>query len=124
MAPIATGNLGEQTHSFPAGYAAARKFCRSGLCTNPDCTAERKSVYKIAQIGADGIGPEVIEAGVRVVKAVAKKLGTFDVDFTELDWSSDRYKKTGSYLPADYLEVLKAHDAILSVICTPVLVPS
>jgi tartrate dehydrogenase/decarboxylase/D-malate dehydrogenase len=75
--------------------------------------AERKSTYRIAQIGADGIGPEVIEAGVRVVKAVAKKLGTFDADFTELDWSSDRYKKTGSYLPDDYIEVLKSHDAIL-----------
>jgi len=78
-----------------------------------DRTAERKSTYQIAQIGADGIGPEVIEAGVRVVKAVAKKLGTFSVNFTELDWSSDRYKTTGSYLPEDYIDVLKAHDAIL-----------
>jgi tartrate dehydrogenase/decarboxylase/D-malate dehydrogenase len=81
--------------------------------SSPYLTAERKSVYKIAQIGADGIGPEVIEAGVRVVKAVAKKLGSFNVEFTELDWSSDRYKKTGSYLPDNYNEVLKAHDAIL-----------
>jgi tartrate dehydrogenase/decarboxylase/D-malate dehydrogenase len=55
----------------------------------------------------------VIEAGVRIVKAVAKKLGSFNVEFTELDWSSDRYKKTGSYLPDNYNEVLKAHDAIL-----------
>lgn len=77
--------------------------------------AETKSLYKIAQIGADGIGPEVIAAGVRVVNAAAKKLGSFSVDFTELDWSSDRYKKSGSYVPDDYIEVLKAHDAILSV---------
>lgn len=55
----------------------------------------------------------MIDAGVRVVQAVAKKLGTFNVDFTELDWSSDRYKKTGSYLPDNYIEVLKEHDAIL-----------
>lgn len=78
-------------------------------------TAERKSAYKIAQIGADGIGPEVIDAGVRVVHAVAKKLGSFKVDFTELDWSSDRYKSTGSYVPEDYIEMLREHDAILSV---------
>lgn len=79
----------------------------------PLTSAERKSVYKIAQIGADGIGPEVINAGVKVVNAAAKKLGTFRVDFTELDWSSDRYKKTGCYVPDDYIEVLKRHDAIL-----------
>lgn len=70
-------------------------------------------MYKIAQIGADGIGPEVISAGVKVVQAVAKKIGKFSVDFTELDWSSDRYKRTGSYVPSDYIEVLKQHDAIL-----------
>jgi tartrate dehydrogenase/decarboxylase/D-malate dehydrogenase len=113
MAPIATGNLNEQRNSFPAGYAAARKSSQppGGYLTN--FAAERKSTYRIAQIGADGIGPEVIDAGVRVVQAVAKKLGTFNVDFTELDWSSDRYKKTGSYLPDNYIEVLKEHDAIL-----------
>ncbi|KLT42433.1 tartrate dehydrogenase [Cutaneotrichosporon oleaginosum] len=67
--------------------------------------------YKIAQIGGDGIGPEVISAGVAVLKAVAKKAG-FSLDFTELDWSSDRYKRTGSYVPKDYIEILKQHDAI------------
>jgi tartrate dehydrogenase/decarboxylase/D-malate dehydrogenase len=76
-------------------------------------SAERKQVYKIAQIGADGIGPEVIDAGVRVIHAVAKKLGGATYDFTNLDWSSDRYKRTGSYVPKDYLEVLRKHDAIL-----------
>nr|XP_019044402.1 tartrate dehydrogenase [Kwoniella bestiolae CBS 10118]OCF23332.1 tartrate dehydrogenase [Kwoniella bestiolae CBS 10118] len=74
--------------------------------------AERKNIYKIAQIGADGIGPEVINAGVQALHAVAKKVGSFQLDFTELDWSSDRYKKTGSYIPEDYLDILKKHDAI------------
>lgn len=69
--------------------------------------------YKIAQIGGDGIGPEVIDAGAGVVHAAAKKLGTFRVDFTELDWASARYKATGKYVPDDYIEVLKLHDAIL-----------
>lgn len=115
MAPIATGDGRELNDSFPAGYAAPgkRSLVTSRWRGLRFLTAERKSVYKIAQIGADGIGPEVIEAGVRVVKAVAKRLGSFDVDFTELDWSSDRYKKTGSYVPDNYIEILKAHDAIL-----------
>ncbi|KAJ9091479.1 hypothetical protein QFC20_007619 [Naganishia adeliensis] len=84
-------------NAYPEGYAVP---------------PERKSVYKIAQIGADGIGPEVIDAGVKVIHAVAKKLGNARYEFTNLDWSSDRYKKTGSYVPADYIEVLKDHDAI------------
>lgn len=78
----------------------------------PRYPAERKPVYRIAQIGADGIGPEVIDAGVKVIHAVAKKLGTARYEFADLDWSSDRYKKTGSYVPEDYIEVLKEHDAI------------
>lgn len=75
-------------------------------------SAEKKSTYKIAQIGADGIGPEVIDAGVKVIHAVAKRLGTAQYEFTNLDWSSERYKRTGSYVPEDYIEVLKEHDAI------------
>ncbi|WWC68258.1 tartrate dehydrogenase [Kwoniella pini CBS 10737] len=96
MAPIAMRPVNEPA-AFPDGYAVR---------------PERKNTYKIAQIGADGIGPEVINAGVQVVHAVAKKVGMFKVDFTELDWSSDRYKKSGSYVPADYLDILKQHDAI------------
>jgi hypothetical protein len=115
MAPIAISSSVEAQPSFPAGYASARMSI--GLCLKVNAVkltiAERKSVYKIAQIGADGIGPEVIDAGVRVLHAAAKKLGHFKFDFTELDWSSDRYKKTGSYIPDDYIEILKQHDAIL-----------
>lgn len=95
MSPSMPDNFNGQ--EFPDGYAAP---------------PERKQVYKIAQIGADGIGPEVINAGVRVIHAVAKKLGGATYDFSNLDWSSDRYKRTGSYVPKDYLEVLRKHDAI------------
>jgi isocitrate dehydrogenase len=117
MSPIALNSPDETRAAFPAGYSAPRKrsspraFCPARFADQS--IAERKSVYKIAQIGADGIGPEVIDAGVKVLHAVAKKLGNFSFDFTELDWSSDRYKKTGSYVPANYIEVLKQHDAIL-----------
>jgi isocitrate/isopropylmalate dehydrogenase len=69
--------------------------------------------YKIASIPADGIGPEVIEAGVTVLKKLAATLGTFGLEFDNFDWSSDRYKKTGKYLPDDALTILKKYDAIL-----------
>lgn len=69
--------------------------------------------YNIASIPADGIGPEVISAGVTVLNALAEKLNTFKLDFTHYDWSSETYKATGKYIPDGGLDDLKRHDAIL-----------
>lgn len=69
--------------------------------------------YSIAAIPADGIGPEVIEAGIVVLQTLAKTLNTFNLSFTNYDWSSETYKKTGTYIPDGGLEALKKHDAIL-----------
>jgi isocitrate/isopropylmalate dehydrogenase len=74
---------------------------------------EAQPTYKIATIPADGIGPEVIEAGVTVLKKFASTYGKFNIDFTNFDWSSDYYKKNGKYLPDDALTTLKKFDAIL-----------
>ena len=68
--------------------------------------------YKIAAIPADGIGPEVIDAGVRVLQAVAGRDGGFCCDVTTYDWGSDYYKAHGRMMPEDGLDSLKAHDAI------------
>ncbi|THW38176.1 hypothetical protein D6D22_06877 [Aureobasidium pullulans] len=59
------------------------------------------SSYSIATIPADGIGPEVVEAGVEVLQSLSQKLGTFKLDFVNYDWSSETYKKTGKYIPDD-----------------------
>ncbi|THW33648.1 tartrate dehydrogenase [Aureobasidium pullulans] len=69
--------------------------------------------YKIACIPADGIGPEVIDAGVTVLKALSAASKSFTLDFEHYDWSSETYKKTGKYIPDNGLEDLKKHDAIL-----------
>jgi isocitrate/isopropylmalate dehydrogenase len=74
---------------------------------------EQRSNYRIASIPADGIGPEVIEAGITVLKKLASTLDTFDLEFINFDWSSDTYKKTGKYMPDDGLKTLKTFDAIL-----------
>lgn len=71
------------------------------------------TTYRIASIPADGIGPEVIEAGITVLKKLASALKKFDLQFENFDWSSNRYKKTGKYLPDDALTILKRFDAIL-----------
>lgn len=68
--------------------------------------------YKIACIPADGIGPEVINAGVKVLEALSAASKSFTLDFERYDWSSETYKKTGKYIPDNGLEELKKHDAI------------
>jgi tartrate dehydrogenase/decarboxylase/D-malate dehydrogenase len=68
--------------------------------------------YRIASIPGDGIGNEVIPAGMDVVAALASKEG-FDLKFESFDWSSARYKSTGAYIPDGGLEKLKGFDAIL-----------
>ncbi|KAH1504013.1 hypothetical protein KXX06_000389 [Aspergillus fumigatus] len=69
--------------------------------------------YNIAAIPADGIGPEVIGAGITALNALSKTLNTFKLNFTTYDWSSETYKKTGKYIPDGGLDELKKHDAIL-----------
>ncbi|RJE87870.1 tartrate dehydrogenase [Paracoccus onubensis] len=68
--------------------------------------------YKIAAIPADGIGPEVIAAGLQALVALARRDGGFGFDVTSFDWGSDRYKKTGTLMPEDGVEQLKTFDAI------------
>ena len=68
--------------------------------------------YRIAAIPGDGIGTEVIAAGVEVLKASAARDG-YGLDFEHFDWSSERYKKTGAFMPADGLDQLRKFDAIL-----------
>src|SRR5215475_9365070 len=68
--------------------------------------------HSIAAIPADGIGPEVISAGIRVLEALAKRAGDVTFTFKTFDWGSDYYKKHGVMMPADGLEQLKKFDAI------------
>jgi tartrate dehydrogenase/decarboxylase/D-malate dehydrogenase len=68
--------------------------------------------YKIAAIPADGIGPEVIAAGLQVLEALSKRSGDFTIETETFDWGSDYYKKHGVMMPADGLEKLKKFDAI------------
>jgi len=67
--------------------------------------------YKIAAIPGDGIGREVVPEGMRVLDAAGRRFG-FGLQWREFDWSCERYTKTGSMMPADGLEQLRAHDAI------------
>jgi tartrate dehydrogenase/decarboxylase/D-malate dehydrogenase len=69
--------------------------------------------YRIAAIPGDGIGTEVIAAGLEALEACARRDGGFALAFDRFDWGSERYKRTGSFMPADGLGLIRKHDAIL-----------
>ena len=68
--------------------------------------------YKIAVIGGDGIGPEVIAEGVKVLDAVAKLDGSFEFKFTHYPWGCNYYLENGCMMPENAMELLSEHDAI------------
>src|SRR5919112_1036386 len=70
------------------------------------------SKYRIAAVPGDGIGKEVIAAGIEVLNALAEREGKFSFEFESFDWGSDYYKKHGVMMPADGGETLKPFDAI------------
>src|ERR1043166_5230065 len=49
---------------------------------------------KIAVVPGDGIGPEVIDAGMRVLEALK-----LDLEFVRFNWSADEYLRTGVSMP-------------------------
>ena len=67
---------------------------------------------RIAVIGGDGTGPEVVAEGLKCLGAVAEKVG-FSYTTEKFDWGGERYLATGEVLPVDAFETLKTFDAIL-----------
>jgi tartrate dehydrogenase/decarboxylase / D-malate dehydrogenase len=65
--------------------------------------------YRIAAIPGDGIGNEVIPAGIEVLERAAQG---FRLEFEHFDWSSRRYQQSGKYIPDGGLDRLKTFDAI------------
>ena len=71
------------------------------------------AVHRIAVIGGDGIGPEVIDQAIRAAEAAARKHDEAELKWNQLPWSTAYYKQHGRMLPEDGWEQLKAYDAIL-----------
>jgi tartrate dehydrogenase/decarboxylase/D-malate dehydrogenase len=68
--------------------------------------------YRIASIPGDGIGREVIAAGLRVLDVCARRDAGFQLEVEYFAWGSDYYKAHGRMMPSDGLERLRAFDAI------------
>ena len=70
------------------------------------------NTHKIAVVAGDGIGPEVIAEGVKVLEEVARLDGSFGFEFTHFPWGCEYYLKEGRMMAEDGLEQLKKHDAV------------
>lgn len=64
--------------------------------------------HRIAVIPGDGAGPEVVAEARKAVDALGLGL-----EWNELPWGSDHFHETGAMMPADALEVVREHDAVL-----------
>jgi len=68
-------------------------------------------MHKIAVIGGDGTGPEVVREGLKVLEAVNGKFG-IKMEFTHFDFGGERYLRTGEVLPETAASDLRQFDAI------------
>lgn len=69
-------------------------------------------VYNIAVIPGDGIGPEVLAEGEKVLRGVAEADGGFRFAFERFPWGCDYYLRHGRMMDEDGLERLRGFDAI------------
>ncbi len=68
--------------------------------------------FKIAVIPGDGIGPEVLAEGIRVLEKAAALSGEFQFQFTHFPWGCTYYKEHGRMMAEDGMEQLSSFDAI------------
>jgi tartrate dehydrogenase/decarboxylase/D-malate dehydrogenase len=64
--------------------------------------------YRVALLPGDGVGPEVVAEARKVVDALG-----LPISFTELDWGTQRYRRSGRMMPEDAIDVLRGFDAVL-----------
>jgi tartrate dehydrogenase/decarboxylase/D-malate dehydrogenase len=68
-------------------------------------------MYKIAAIGGDGIGPEILAEGKKVLEAAGERFN-FDIQWTDFDIGADRYINSGKLVPEEELKELSKFKSI------------
>lgn len=68
--------------------------------------------YNIALIPGDGIGPEVVAEGVKVLKAIEQLDSNLTFSFTDFPWGCEYYLEHGKMMAEDGIEQLKNFDSI------------
>jgi 3-isopropylmalate dehydrogenase len=65
---------------------------------------------KIAVVPGDGIGPEVIAAGMRILERINDRR-KLDLEFIHFPWSADEYLRTGVSMPPGAMDDIRNHYA-------------
>ena len=68
--------------------------------------------FKVAVIAGDGIGPEVLAEGIKVLDKVAELDGSFKVEYTHFPWGCEYYLEHGKMMDDDGMDKLNEYDAI------------
>lgn len=68
--------------------------------------------HQIAVIPGDGIGPEVIREGIKVLGATAEATPGLEFKFVDFPYGANHYLKTGEIIPEEGLKQLSKMDAI------------
>lgn len=68
-------------------------------------------MYRIAVIPGDGIGPEVVEQGMKVLETASRQWG-FEMNVTRFPFGADHYLATGELLPDQTLQEIRNYDAV------------
>jgi len=67
--------------------------------------------YRIVVLAGDGVGPEIIQEGMKVIRAAVKPV-SLDLQFTELEIGAARYRRTGSAFGQEDIEKVRKADAV------------
>jgi len=94
-----------------ASKLTVRFFPKLGLKRLKEVQAVGKANYKIAVVPGDGIGPEVVREGLKVLE-IACKAENVVYETATFDIGGERFLRTGETLPDSILEELKQFDAI------------
>jgi tartrate dehydrogenase/decarboxylase/D-malate dehydrogenase len=68
--------------------------------------------HRIALYPGDGIGPEVVDASLKVIEVAEHACGGFRLEYQRFDWGMAHYDRHGRVAPEDFLTTLRGFDAI------------
>lgn len=74
-------------------------------------SADSRPSYRIGVIPGDGIGPEVVREGLKVLEAARQRFG-FGCEIVEYPWSSELYLRSGELMPEAVLDEYRSLDAL------------
>jgi len=99
--------------TFDHPTAGQLKRLQDWMAKHPEAirSSKQKTSYTIGLLPGDGVGPECLREGMKVLKVVAAKKG-LNINTVVFDFGGERYLKTGEILPDSAIEEFRKLDAI------------